>query len=96
MPAYAGTPIAAGMPGTTSNGMPLLVQEQRFLAAAVEHERVAPLQPDDDLALACLLDEQAARSRPDRAACGAAAPDVDAFGVRPRASRSSRAWTWWS
>ena len=36
----------------------LLVQEQRFLAAAVEHERIAPLQPDDRLALARFLGQQ--------------------------------------
>ena len=37
---------------------PLLVQEQRFLAAAVEHEGVPPLQADDALVLARLLGEQ--------------------------------------
>ena len=36
----------------------MLVQEQRFLAAAIEHERIAPLQPRDDLALARFFDEQ--------------------------------------
>ena len=38
----------------------VLVQEQRFLAAAVEHERVAPLQARHHLALARLLGEQVA------------------------------------
>ena len=77
-----GPPTGAVTPGTTSNGMPLLVQEQRFLAAAVEHERVAPLQAHDRLALAGLLGEQQAdgvlleRLRRRRA-------DVDALGVRP-------------
>ena len=36
----------------------LLVQEERLLAAAVEHERIAPLQPDDRPALAGLLGQQ--------------------------------------
>ncbi len=40
--------------------MPLLVQEQRFLAAAVEHERVAPFQPDDSPSLAGFLSQQKA------------------------------------
>ena len=36
----------------------MLVEEQRFLAAAIEHERVTPLQPRDDLALAGFLHEK--------------------------------------
>lgn len=38
----------------------LLVQEQRFLTAPLEHERVAPFQPRDHLALARLVGEQIA------------------------------------
>ena len=37
---------------------PLLVQEDRFLAAAVEDERISPLQPDDSPALTSLLGEE--------------------------------------
>ena len=68
------------MPGTTSKRDALLVQEQRFLAAAVEHERVAPLQAHDRLALAGLLGhEQADRvlRRPGRGRVA----DVDALGI---------------
>ena len=36
----------------------LLVQEQRFLASAIEDERVAPFQPRHELAFARFLDEQ--------------------------------------
>ena len=60
----------------------LLVQEQRFLAAAVEHERVAPLEPHDGLALARLLGEQEAdRVLIERLRRRGA--DVDPLGVRP-------------
>ena len=65
------------------------MEEQRFLAAAVEHERVAPLQPDDDLAFARFLGEQKAdrvlleRLRRRRT-------DVDALGVGPRAAQQPR------
>ena len=76
-------------PGTTSNGIALLVQEQRFLAAAVEHERIAPLQPRDGLAFARLLREQVAdrflleRLRRRRA-------DVDVLGVRRAPAQQPR------
>ena len=36
------------------------MQEQRFLAAAIEHERVAPLEPRHHLSFARLLGEQVA------------------------------------
>ena len=36
------------------------MQEQRFFAAAIEHERIAPLQPRDNAAFARLLGEQVA------------------------------------
>ena len=52
--------MPAGTPGHHLERDALLVQEQRFLAAAIEHERVAPLQPRDDLAFARLLGEQVA------------------------------------
>ena len=40
--------MPAGMPGTTSKRHALFVQIERFLAAAIEDERIAPLQPRDD------------------------------------------------
>jgi hypothetical protein len=55
------------------------VQEDRFLAAAVEHERIAPFQPHDNLPLACFFRHEVAdgilveRLRRGRA-------DVDALG----------------
>ena len=58
----------------------LLVQEQRFLTAAIEQERVAPLETRHDLAFARLLGQQVA----DRfliALFGRRAADVDAFGI---------------
>ena len=36
----------------------MLVEEQRFLAAAIEDERIAPFQPRHDLAFARFLDKQ--------------------------------------
>ena len=39
-------------------GHALLVQEQRFLAAAIEDERIAPLEPRDELAFAGLFRDQ--------------------------------------
>ena len=73
----------------------LLVQEQRFGAAAVEHERIAPLQPRDDLALARLLGEQVAdRFLLERLRRGDA--DVDLSRRPARACRSSRGCTRWS
>ncbi len=67
----------------------LLVQEQRLLPAAVEDERVAPLQPHDRLAFARLLGQQQAdrilfqRFRRRRA-------DVDALRVRPGGTQQPR------
>ena len=76
------------MPGTTSKRHALLVQEQRFLAAAVEHERIAPLQTRDRLALARLLGEQITdRFLIERLRRGGA--DVDLLRVRPRASAAA-------
>ncbi len=46
------------MPGTTSKGIAVLVKEQRFLSAAIEHERIAPLQSRHRLAFARFLDQQ--------------------------------------
>ena len=59
------------------------MQEDGFLAAAVEDERVAPLEPHDDLALARLVGEQVADGvLIERLGRGGA--DVDALGVRRR------------
>ena len=52
MPAAAGAATDDVMPGTISNVDAGLVQGERLLAAAAEHERVAALEPDDALALA--------------------------------------------
>ena len=77
------------MPGTTSNGHAVLVKEQRFLAAAIEHERIAPLEPRDDLALARFFDQQVVdgflveRLRRSQA-------DVDLLGVLPRIPEQPR------
>ena len=92
-PAYAGTRDAGGNAGHDLERHALLVQEQRFLAAAVEHERVAPLQPRDRLALARLLGEQVAdgflrhRLRARRA-------DVDQLGAGARVLSSRRGTRW--
>ena len=83
MPAYAGTPIGRWHARDDLERNALLVQEQRFDSALVEHERVAPLEPGDQLALARLLGDQIAdgflietlRRR---------AADVDPLGVRRR------------
>ena len=77
------------MPGTTSKRNALFVEEQRFLAAAVEHERIAPFQPDDGLALARLLREQEAdRFLLERLRRGGA--DIDLLGVRSRGAQQPR------
>ncbi len=66
----------------------LLVQEQRFLAAAVEDERIAPLQTHDSLAFTRFLDQQQAdgilfqRFRGSRA-------NVDAFGAGLRQAQQA-------
>ena len=49
------------MPGTTSNGMPGLAQQQRLLAAAAEHERVAALEPHHAAAGAGVLEQERVR-----------------------------------
>ena len=67
----------------------LLVQEERFAAAGIEKERVAPFEPRDGLALARLLGEQVAdgflleRLWRRRA-------DVDFLGVWPRIPEQPR------
>jgi len=54
-----GRPADGGRdPGDHFERETLFVQEQRFLAAAVEHEWVAPLEAHDRLPLARLLGEQ--------------------------------------
>ena len=64
----------------------LLVQEQRFLATAVEHEWVAPLQPDDRPPFARLLSqEKTDRILIERLRRGW--PDVDALRARARQSQ---------
>ena len=64
----------------------LLVQEQGFLAAAVEHEGVAPLESNDHLAFARLFGEQEGdRILVERPGRGRA--DVDALGVAPRSAQ---------
>jgi hypothetical protein len=68
---------------------PLLVQEQGFLAAAVEHKRIAPFQPDDDLAFPCLFrDQKADRVLLER--LGSCGPDIDPFRIGPCATQQSR------
>ena len=61
----------------------LFVQEQRFLAAVIEQERIAPLEPRHGLAFARFLGQQVA----DRfliARLGRGAADVDPLGMRRR------------
>ena len=75
--------------GHDLEGDALLVQEDRFLAAAVEEERIAPLEADDDLALAGLLgDEQADRVL--LAGLRGGGADVDALRVRRRHRQQAR------
>ena len=67
----------------------LLVEEQRLGAAAVEQERIAPLQARHDLALARLLGEQVAdRFLRDRLRRRDA--EVDFLGVGARVAQHSR------
>jgi hypothetical protein len=67
----------------------VLLQEERFLAAVVEDERVAPLETRHELALAGLLGNQVAdgllrhRLRRRRA-------DVDELGAPPRVEQQPR------
>ena len=67
----------------------LLVEEQRFFSAAVEDERIAPLQTDDGLAVACLFGKQ----KTDRVLLerlGRRRADVNPFRVGPRAAQQPR------
>ena len=67
----------------------LLVQEQRFLAAAVEDERVAPFQPRHHFAFARLFHKEVAdRFLIERLRRGGA--DVDLLGVLPRVAQHAR------
>ena len=77
--------------GDDLEGHALLVQEQRFGAAAIEHERVAPLEPRDHLALARLFGERKLMASCS-AAWGAALPTSMRSAVAG-ASASSRGWT---
>ena len=66
----------------------MLVQEQRFLRAAVEDERIAPLQPNDGAPFACLLRQQETdRVLVERLRRGR--PDVDALGVAARQAQQT-------
>ena len=67
----------------------LFVQEQRLGAAAVEQERVAPLEAGDDLAFARLFGEQVADRFLFERLLGRHA-DVDALGVGPRMPEQPR------
>ena len=58
MPAAAGTATALVTPGTTRTVDPGGSAGQDLLAASAEHERVAALQPDDDLTAPRPLDHQ--------------------------------------
>src|SRR5205814_7829677 len=62
---------------------PLFVEKQRFGAASIEDEGVAPFQPRDGLALAGLLGEQVADRFLFQRLRGRSA-DVDPFRVRSR------------
>ncbi len=75
--------------GHDLEGDALLVQEQRFFAAAVEEERIALLQPGHDLALAGLLGEQEADGVLVGVLTGRAA-DVDPLGVARRQVEHAR------
>ena len=73
------------------------MQEQRFLAAAVEDVRVAPLEPRDDLALAGFLGNQVADGFL-RGRGGRRGAQVDAFGAAeglPRGDVLGAPTTWW-
>jgi hypothetical protein len=69
------------------------VQEQRFLAAAIEHERVAALQPRHHAAFARFLgDEQADRFL--RHWLARRAADVDQFGAWSRVLQQPSGTSW--
>ena len=65
------------------------MQEERFAAAGIEKERVAPFEPCDGLALARLLGEQVADGfLLER--LGRRRSHVDFLGVRPRIAEQPR------
>ncbi len=65
------------------------MQEERFGPAAIEHERIAPFQTRNRLALAGLFRQQVAdRFLFERLRRGEA--DVDLFGVRTRVTQQTR------
>ena len=67
----------------------VLVEEERFLSAAIEDERVAPLQPRHDLAFARFLDQEVADGLlVERLRCRAS--HVDALRGLPRIAQQSR------
>ena len=74
----------------------VLVQEQRFLAAAIEDERIAPLEARDDLSFARFLDEQVVDGflieRLRRRACPTSIFSASCRGVaeQPRMTRDGR------
>ena len=65
------------------------MEEQRFLAAAIEDERIAPFETGNGPAFAGLLDEQIA-DRFLRGRVGRRGADLDAFGARPRVAKERR------
>ncbi len=81
--------MPAGTPGTTSNGHAVFLQEERLFAAVVEDERVAPLEPRHELALARLLGDQVA-DRLLRHRLGRRGADVDQLGAAPRVQQQPR------
>ncbi len=83
MPAYAATPDRHRHAGHHLEGDPLLVEEERLFAAAIEEERVALLQPRHDPAVARLLGEQEADGILIGGLTGRP-PDVDALGLARR------------
>ena len=64
----------------------MLVEEQRLFRAAVEHERIAPLQSRDDAALARFFDEQHRERILRHVALGWRARE-NPLGIRPRPSQ---------
>src|SRR5262245_16967805 len=65
------------------------MKEQRFLSAAVEHERIAPLQTDDGFSVPRVLGQQKA-TRVLLERLGRGGSDVDSFRVGPRSSQEPR------
>jgi hypothetical protein len=94
MPAYAGTPIGAGMPGTTSNGICCSCRNSASLpplsnTKGSPHFSRTTIFPSR--AFSTSSSEMASWSW----ARGAAAP-TSIFSASARAARSNRQWTWWS